>query len=46
MYFSPGLGNEVFAVEFDTWTGAAKTDDGMMKEVLTLDANDVERVEI
>lgn len=34
VYFSPGLGNEVFAVEFNTWTVAAKTDDGMIKRFL------------
>ena len=46
VYVRPGLGNEVFAVEFDTWTAAAKTDDWIDKEVLTLDADDMERVEI
>jgi len=46
VYVKTGLGNEVFAVEFNTWTAGAKADDWIDKEVLALDADDLERIEI
>ena len=38
--------DDVFAVEFDTWTAATKIDDWVDKEILLLKEGDVERVEL
>ena len=46
VYVRPGNGDEVFAVEFNTWDAEAKADDWIDKDVLTLDESDVERVEM
>ncbi len=46
VYVRPGDGDEVFAVDFNTWEADAKAEDWIDKDVLTLDDNDVERVEM
>jgi len=46
VYVRPGDGNEVFAVNFNTWDAEAKADQWIDKDILTLDESDVERVEM
>ena len=46
VYVRPGDGNEVFAVEFNTWEANATDDDWIDKEILTLEENDVARIEM
>ena len=46
VYVRPGDGNEVFAVDFNTWEADANADDWIDKDVLALDESTVERVEM
>ena len=46
VYVRPGDGDEVFAVDFNTWEADAKAEDWIDKDVLTLDDSDVARVEM
>ena len=46
VYIRPADGDEVLAVEFNTWDAGAKADHWIDKDVLTLDESDVERVEM
>ncbi len=46
VYVRPGDGDEIFAVDFNTWEADAKADDWIDKNILTLDESDVERVEM
>ncbi|MCH7821982.1 MAG: DUF4340 domain-containing protein [Proteobacteria bacterium] len=46
VYVRPGDEDEVFAVDFNTWDAEADADSWIDKDVLKLDAGDVERVEM
>jgi len=46
VYARPGDGNEIFAVDFNTWEADAKADDWIDKDILTLDESNVERIEM
>ncbi len=46
VYVRPGGGDEIFAVDFNTWEANAKADDWIDKDILTLDESNVERVEM
>ncbi len=46
VYVRPGDENEIFAVDFKPWEAEADADSWIDKDVLNLDASDVERVEM
>ena len=46
VYVRPGDGNEIFAVEFNTWEADAKADGWIDKDILRLDESEVERIEM
>ncbi|MCZ6826281.1 MAG: DUF4340 domain-containing protein [Gammaproteobacteria bacterium] len=46
VYVRPGDGNEIFAVEFNTWEADAKADGWIDKDILKLDESEVERIEM
>ena len=46
VHIRPANGDEVYAVMFNTWDAAAKADEWIDKDVLTLDESDVDRVEM
>jgi len=46
VYVRPGDGDDIFAVDFNTWDADAKADDWIDKDVLTLDESNVERIEM
>ncbi len=46
VYVRPGDGNEIFAVEFNTWEADAKTDSWIDKDILKLDESEVQRIEM
>ncbi|MCH9005741.1 MAG: DUF4340 domain-containing protein [Proteobacteria bacterium] len=46
VYARPGDGNEIFAVDFNTWEADAKADDWIDKDILKLDENNVQRIEM
>ena len=46
VYVRPGDGDDIFAVDFNTWEADAKADDWIDKDVLTLDESNVERIEM
>ncbi len=46
VYVRPGDGDDIFAVDFNTWEADTKADDWIDKDVLTLDESSVERIEM
>ena len=46
VYARPGDGNEIFAVDFNTWEADAEADDWIDKDILKLDENIVQRIEM
>jgi hypothetical protein len=46
VYVRPGDGDDIFAVDFNTWEADAKADDWIDKDILTLDESNVERIEM
>ena len=46
VYVRPSEGDEIFAVDFNTWEADAKADDWIDKDILILDANSVQRLEM
>ncbi len=46
VYVRPGGADEIFAVDFNSWEANAQADDWIDKDVLTLDATGVERLEM
>ena len=46
VHIRPANGDEVYAVMFNTWDAAAKADEWIDKDVLTLEESDLDRVEI
>jgi len=46
VYVRPGDGDDIFAVDFNTWEADAKADGWIDKDILTLDENNVERIEM
>ena len=46
VYVRPGDGDDIFAVDFNTWEADAKADDWIDKDILTLDQSMVERIEM
>ena len=46
VYVRPKDGDEIFAVDFNTWEADANADDWIDKDVLTLDESNVERIEM
>ena len=46
VHIRPANGDEVYAVMFNTWDAAAKADEWIDKDVLTLEESDLDRVEM
>ena len=46
VYVRAGDGDEIFAVDFNTWEADAKADNWIDKDILALDESNVERVEM
>ncbi len=46
VYVRPGDGDDIFAVDFNTWEAVAKADDWIDKDILKLDQSMVEHIEM